>query len=67
MSTDNKSLYQEVREVINKHSIENRSNTPDFILSQYLMACLNAFESAVNQREKWHNRITPTQKEEPKY
>ena len=44
---------QEIAEVINRHSRENESNTPDFILAQYLEACLVAFETAMQQRE-WH-------------
>ena len=42
--------------VINSHSRENASNTPDFILAQYLEACLTAFDTAVQQREIWYGR-----------
>jgi len=31
---------QELEHLINKHSMENRSNTPDFILADYLVRCL---------------------------
>lgn len=31
-------------DVINRYSRENASNTPDFILGQYLMACLAAWD-----------------------
>lgn len=47
---------KELKELINKHSIENESNTPDFILAQYLMACLKAFTTAIQQRENWYGR-----------
>lgn len=46
----------ELEHVINKHCAENGSNTPDFILAQYMNACLIAFEEAVNTREKWYGR-----------
>ena len=46
----------ELRSLINKHSRERFSNTPDFILGQYMEACLNAFETAVQQRETWYGR-----------
>ena len=46
-------IEKELANVINKHSLENTSNTPDFILAQYLMSCLNAFDTAVQQRETW--------------
>ena len=42
--------------LLNKTSQENASNTPDFILAQYLNACLTAFNIAVQQRDTWHGR-----------
>ena len=42
--------------LINKYSIENGSNTPDFILSRYLVNCLNDYTAAVNSREAWYGR-----------
>lgn len=36
--------------------MENGSNTPDFILAQYLVNCLLSFNSAVQCREKWYGR-----------
>ena len=41
---------------INKHSQEGNSNTPDYILAQYLKGCLDVFATAVQQRETWHGR-----------
>lgn len=38
--------------VINTHSRENESNTPDFILALYLDRCLWAFERAIEERTK---------------
>ena len=52
-------FVKELREVINRHSSENGSNTPDFILSGFLEDCLNAFDCAVKQRESWYGRKTP--------
>ena len=45
-------LEEEIRSAINRNSAENGSNTPDFILATYLIDCLNAFDKAVNYREK---------------
>ena len=54
----------ELRALINTHSIENASDTPDFILSQYLIACLDAYGAAVTRRDHWYGdrlpRATPT-------
>ena len=42
--------------LINQHSIENASNTPDWILAQYLLGCLAAWNTGVQQRETWYGR-----------
>ena len=44
----------EFQTVINCNSIENASNTPDFILAEFLGDCLDAFKTASNKREKWY-------------
>ena len=50
------SLLEDIQSVINRHSAENNSNTPDFILAQYLEQCLAAFDTAVQQRETYYGR-----------
>lgn len=47
---------KELESLINRHSQENASNTPDFILAQYILSCLLAFNTAVQQRETWYGR-----------
>jgi hypothetical protein len=47
---------EELIHLINRHSVENESNTPDFILARYISGCLRAFIEATQQREKWHGR-----------
>lgn len=42
--------------MINTHSEENGSNTPDYILAKYLDDCLEAFNGAMQSREK---RVAP--------
>ncbi len=49
-------LLEDIRSVVNRYSAENASNTPDFILAQYLETCLAAFNVAVQQRETWYGR-----------
>jgi len=46
-------LVQDIAAAINKHSAENGSNTPDWVLANYLVGCLEAFDSAVTARKKW--------------
>lgn len=47
---------QRLVHLLNGHSRENASNTPDFILAQYLLACLAAWNTGVQQRETWYGR-----------
>jgi hypothetical protein len=44
--------------LINRHSMENSSNTPDFILARYLGQALRAFDEATIQRDQWYG-ISP--------
>lgn len=52
----NTEFGKELRELINKHSKENGSNTPDFVLAQYLISCLENFDFVIKEREKWYGR-----------
>ena len=51
-----KMFETELIELINKHSKENASNTPDFILAMYMKGCLKIFNTAIQQRETWYGR-----------
>jgi len=49
-------IRKDLAVVLNKHSMENGSDTPDFILAQYLTNCLRSFDVAMQFREKWYGR-----------
>ena len=49
-------FQDELQSLINQHSQENGSDTPDFILAAYLSDCLKAFNAAVQNRETWYGR-----------
>lgn len=49
-------LAEAIRDVLNKQGRDCQSNTPDYILANYLEACLVAFENAIQQREYYHGR-----------
>jgi transcription termination factor NusB len=51
-----KEFTKELEELINKHSLENDSNTPDYILAEYLTLCLQAFNRTLQLREDWYGR-----------
>lgn len=50
-------LRTDLKRLLNRHSAENRSNTPDHVLAQYLIHCLDAFNYAVRYRASWYGRI----------
>jgi len=47
---------EELVVVLNRHSAENSSDTPDFVLAEYMLLCLEAFDKAVRRREAWYGR-----------
>lgn len=51
---DKSKFQKELDELINRNSMENGSDTPDFILAEYLTNCLNNFDIAVKSRDKWY-------------
>ena len=48
-------LIQDFATAINKVSAENGSNTPDFILANYLVMCLENFDHITNMRNDWYS------------
>ena len=44
----------ELTALINRHSVENGSNTPDFMLAEHLLDCLENFNRYVKRRDRWH-------------
>lgn len=46
----------ELETLVNRYSRENGSDTPDFILADYLTACLAAWDAGLQAREKWYGR-----------
>ena len=45
---------EELEHLINRHSKENGSNTPDYMLADFLCTCLVAFDATVNARDRWY-------------
>lgn len=50
-------LSKDIRAAINRACAENGSNTPDHILADYMLACLIAFDKAVQARAAWYGRM----------
>lgn len=53
------SFYGELRALINRHSKENGSNTPDYLLAAFLDDCLRTFETTVRRRDAWYKTNDP--------
>jgi len=47
---------KKLESLLNECSMENGSDTPDFILAGYLQDCLTAFNTAMKIRESWYGR-----------
>lgn len=47
----------DLQDLLNRHSMENGSNTPDYQLADYLIGCLNALDDAINKRASWYGRF----------
>lgn len=48
-------FQKELEGLINKYSQENASNTPDFILAEYLDNCLDNYNKTVAKRDEWNS------------
>lgn len=52
---DSPTFQEELRQLINRRSRESGSDTPDFILAEYLENCLMTFDKATNARKHWYD------------
>jgi len=55
---NNPEFKKELTFIINKYSLENDSDTPDFILAEYLISCLESFNKSCNKRSEWYGHIS---------
>lgn len=44
---------KELEQILNRHNKDNDTQTPDFILAQYLLSCMEAYRTAQRMRQKW--------------
>lgn len=45
---------KELTELLNRHCKENESDTPDFLLADYLVDCLAVFDLTTKRRTDWY-------------
>lgn len=54
--TNKKDFRKDLEKLINCHSKEYGSNTPDFLLADFLMGCLHVFDNTVKERSRWYKQ-----------
>ncbi len=50
-------LRQAIERAINSHNAEKGSDTPDFVLSEFLIGSLAAFDQAMSRRNGWYGKV----------
>ena len=48
------SFEKDLENLINSHSLENESNTPDFIMAAFLVETLRRLNIAIKARDNWY-------------
>ena len=56
----------ELTALLNKYSLEGGSDTPDFLLADYLVQCLAVFDVTIAHREAWYGRPLTTRATAPR-
>lgn len=51
---ENNDFRSELKSLLNKFNIEGASNTPDHVLADYLIRCLDNFTETTQNREAWY-------------
>lgn len=47
------SLHSELADLLRANNRESDCNTPDFILANFMLGCLDVFNSAVEERDEY--------------
>lgn len=47
----------ELTKLLNKYSIEDGSNTPDYLLAEYLIDCIHVFNKTVLDRDRFYKKL----------
>jgi hypothetical protein len=58
MLKDRPRIIREFASVINRNSLERDSNTPDYILAEYLVTCLENWNTTAKDRIEWWDKLS---------
>lgn len=50
-------LRRQFANILNCNSAENDSDTPDYILADYLIECLKTYNRTIKAREEWYGKL----------
>ena len=48
------SFQKDLEHLINRYSLEDGSNTPDFLPAEYMSQCLTVYETTITARDNWY-------------
>lgn len=51
------SFKKELAFLVNKYSLENQTDTPDYVIADYLVRCLRNWNTTYQEREKWYYNL----------
>ena len=52
---DYQEIVRDIARVLNKYSLEQESNTPDYILAEYILKSLSDLNRLMRDRDYWYN------------
>lgn len=52
-------FLRDLSSVLNKHNMDGRANTPDFLLADYLYGSLLNYIRVKEENEEWHGGAAP--------
>jgi hypothetical protein len=65
LSKSRPTFRESLTQLINQYSKENSNNTPDYLLANFLIGCMDTFDLTVRRRDEWfgrENKISTTGK-----
>jgi hypothetical protein len=55
-----KEFKKDLENLLNKYSIDNDCNTPDFILAEHLVGCIEILKQTNFKNHRWHGNTSLT-------
>ena len=52
---DYQEIVRDIARVLNKYSLEQESNTPDYILAEYILKSLSDLNRLMRDRDYWYH------------